>query len=248
MRKGNAMNNIFDFKRFGQVLAKDWKDYFRNFGISLIVWSCIPVLGWITTLIFDFNMDLGTRASTIAILVYSVLIFIPSKVYGKVNLSRDGVGFATLPATSTEKFFSMLIYCSILTPIFVGLGSWAVDTLLALLPFGGFEGFVALPKSHLGYQLVTIACSVMLFSSIFMLGNMIFRKRKAGKTIAWGMLILFVVTMALQLCNFWEAFVRWGCNGITNLEILPWLFDAFMLVLAIVFYILTYRRIKNQKY
>ena len=243
------MNNKFSFDRFGQVLAKDWKNYFRNFGISLIVWSCIPVLGWITTLILDFTLTMGSRISAIAILVYSALIFVPSKVYGKANLSRDGVSFATLPATNAEKFFSMLIYCSILTPIFVGLGSWAVDTLLALLPFGGFEGFVMLPNNiHLGFQLAFIACSVLLFSSTFLLGNMIFKKRKAGKTIAWGMLILFVVTMALQLCNFWEAFVRWECYGIKNPVLLPWLFDAFMLVLAIVLYIFTYRRIKNQKY
>ena len=242
------MKNTFEINRFGQMLAKDWKNYFRNFGISLIVWSCIPVLGWITTLIFDFTMTMETRITTIAILVYSVLIFVPSKVYGKANLSRDGVSFATLPATNAEKFFSMLIYCSILTPILVGLGSWAVDTLLALLPFGGFKGFVALPESHLGMQLATIACSILVFSSIFLFGNMFFKKRKAGKTIAWGMLILFVITMILQLCNFWEAFVRWECYGIKNPEILPWLFDAFMLVLAIVFYIFTYRRIKNQKY
>ena len=242
------MNNKFSFDRFGEVLAKDWKNYFRNFGISLIVWSCIPVLGWITTLIFDFTLTIESRISTIAILVYSVLIFVPSKVYGKANLSRDGVSFASLPATNTEKFFSMLIYCSILTPIIVGLGSWAVDTLLALLPFGGFEGFVALPKSHLGSILAAIACSILLFSSIFLFGNMVFKKRKAGKTFAWGMLIIFVITMVLQLFHFWEAFVRWECYGISNPEILPWLFDAFMLVLAIVFYILTYRRIKNQKY
>ena len=240
------MKNTFEINRFGQVLAKDWKNYFRNFGISLIVWSCMPVLGWITTLIFDFTLTMESRITTIGILVYSVLIFVPSKVYGKANLSRDGVSFATLPATNAEKFFSMLIYCSILTPILVGLGSWAVDTLLALLPFGGFEGFVALPKSHLGLQLVTAACSVLLFSSIFLFGNMIFKKRKAGKTIAWGMLIVFVITMALQLCHFWEAFVRWEIS--MKPGILPWIFDAIMLAFAIVFYILTYRRIKNQKY
>lgn len=238
------MNNKFDFKRFGQVLAKDWKDYFRNFGISLIVWSCIPILFWIATLILDVNMGADGRIAVIASLVFSVLMFVPSKVYGKANLSREGINFASLPATNAEKFFSMVFYCSILTPIIVGLGSWAVDTLLALLPFGGYYEFVVLPKSHLGMQLVTIACSVMLFSSIFLLGNMIFKKRKAGKTIAWTMLIVFVITMVLQLFHFWEAFARWNINSIT----LVWLNNAFMLLLAIMFYILTYRRIKNQKY
>ena len=240
------MNNKFSFDRFGQVLAKDWKNYFRNFGISLIVWSCIPVLLWIATLIFDVNMGADGRIAAIASLVYSVLMFVPSKVYGKANLSREGVSFATLPATNAEKFFSILIYCSILTPVIVGLGSWAVDTLLALLPFGGFYEVVALPKSYIGMQLVTIACSVMLFSSIFLFGNMVFKKRKAGKTIAWGMLIIFVFTMVMQLFNFWEAFEDWTIN-IKPMAI-TWIFDAFMLALAIVFYFLTYRRIKNQKY
>ena len=238
------MNNKFDFKWFGQVLAKDWKDYFRNFGISLIVWSCIPVLFWVTTLIFDINMGADGRIAVIASLVYSVLMFVPSKVYGKANLSRDGVSFASLPATNAEKFFSMVFYCSILTPIIVGLGSWAVDTLLALLPFGGFYELVVLPKSHLGMQLATIACSVLLVSSIFMFGNMVFKKRKAGKTIAWTMLIVFVITMILQLCHFWEAFARWDVNSITFI----WINNGFMFVLAVVFYYLTYRRIKNQKY
>lgn len=238
------MNNTFDFKRFGQVLAKDWKDYFRNFGISLIVWSCIPILAWITTLIFDVKMDPGGRIALIASLVYSVLIFVPSKVYGKANLPREGVSFASLPATNAEKFFSMLIYCSVVTPIIVGLGSWAIDTLLALLPFGGFNGLVALPKSKLGLLLLAIACSVLMFSSIFVFGNMFFKKRKAGKTIAWAMLIVFVVTIILQVCHFWEAFSRWDINPIT----LQWINDAFMFVIAIVFYYLTYRKIKNQKY
>ena len=225
-------------------MTKDWKDYFRNFGISLIVWSCIPVLFWVTTLIFDFKMDPDGRIGTIAALVFSVLMFVPSKVYGKANLPREGVSFASLPATNAEKFFSMLIYCSVVTPILVGLGSWAIDTLLALLPFGGFNGLVALPKSELGMLLVTIACSVLMFSSIFVFGNMIFKRRKAGKTIAWTMLIVFVGTMILQLCHFWEAFELWNIDPITFI----WINDAIMFVFAVVFFYLTYRKIKNQKY
>ena len=245
------MNNKFDFKRFGQVLAKDWKQYFRDFGISLIVWSCIPVLFWIVTLIFDTEMENGSRAVVIGSLVFLVLMFVPSKVYGKANLSREGVGFAMLPATNLEKFFSMVLYCSILTPLIVGLGSWAIDSLLYLLPFGGFTYFfVVLPKSELGLLIISIACSIILFSSIFLFGNMVFKKRKAGKTIAWGLLIIFVITMTLQLFHFWDAFGMWVTNTSYHLEkrFLPWLYNAIMFAFAILFYILTYRKIKTQKY
>ena len=245
------MNKTFDLKRFGQVLAKDWKDYFRSFGISLIVWCCIPVLFWIATLVLDFEMENTARAAIIASLVFSVLMFVPSKVYGKANLSREGVGFAMLPATSLEKFLSMVLYCSVLTPLIVGLGSWAIDSLLYLLPFGGFTYFfVVLPKSELGLLAISIACSIMLISSIFLFGNMVFKKRKAGKTVAWGMLIIFVITMILQLFHFWDAFGMWVTNTSARLDqrFLPWLYSAFMLVIAIVFYLLTYRKIKTQKY
>jgi hypothetical protein len=241
------MSNTFDFKRFAQVLVKDWKNYFRNFGISLIVWSCIPILFWIVTLIFDIKMDNDTRASIIAGLVFSVLLFVPSKVYGKANLSREGVSFAMLPATNLEKFLSMVLYCSVLTPLIVGLGSWAIDSLLTLLPFGGFIEYEALPKSKLGLFIITVACAIILISSIFLLGNMVFKKRKAGKTLAWGMLIIFAVTMILQLFGFFEKYIRWELD-LTSPVILIWLNDTFMFVMAIVFYILTYRKIKTQKY
>ena len=246
------MNNTFDFKRFGQVVVKDWKDYFRFFGISLIVWCSLPILFWISTLILDFEMVNGNRSALIGIFVFITLMFVPSKVYGNANLSREGVSFAMLPATSTEKFFSMVLYCSVLTPLIVGLGSWAVDSFLTILPFGGFEDFVVFPKDGLGIGmfLVFMACMVLSVSAIFMFGNMVFTKRKTGKTIAWAMLIIFIVTMVLQLFHFWEAFGTWVTNTSAHLEhrFLRWVYSAFMLVVAILFYILTYRKIKTQKY
>lgn len=244
------MNNTFDFKRFGQVVAKDWKDYFRIFGIALIVWCSLPILLWISTLVLDFEMFNGYRLIWIGVFVFITLMFVPSKVYGHANLSREGVNFAMLPATSTEQFFSMVLYCSVLTPFIVGIGSWAVDSILTLLPFGGFADFVMFPKDGLCMLLVAIACLILSISAIFMFGNMVFQKRKMGKTIAWTMLILFIFIMVLQLFHFWDAFGTWVTNTSFRLgkPFLLWVYSAFLLVIAIVFYILTYRKIKTQKY
>ena len=172
------MNNSFSFKRFGQVVAKDWKNYFRNFGISLIVWCSLPILVWIATLAMDVDMTADDRIPFIFILFFAVLMFAPSKVYGKSNLSREGVSFAMLPATSAEKFFSMLLYCTILTPLIVGLGSWAVDSLLALLPFGGFVGYVALPKDRFVLLVVAITCADFLHLHVRQHG---FQETQGGK-------------------------------------------------------------------
>ena len=245
MRKGFVMNNSFDFKRFGQVLAKDWKNYFRNCGISLIALIGLPVFVWIAALILDVDIYADSRSPILICIIVGALLLIPSKVYGKANLSREGVDFAMLPATNLEKFFSMLLYCSILTPLIAGLGSWAVDSLLALMPFGGFKGYCINEFYDIGSAIISFISFFLLISSIFLFGNMVFKKRKAGKTIAWGVLIIFVLSMILQLFGFWKAFGYWEIN--TELP-LAYLNAAFMFVVSIVFYYLTYRKIKNQKY
>ena len=109
--------NRFNINRFIDVLKKEWSEYFRAYGISLIVWSCIPVLLWIATLIFGNVVEAGTRAAFIFCFILLAMMNVPEKVYGKVNLQREGVAYSMLPATSGEKFFSMMIYCSIVTPV-----------------------------------------------------------------------------------------------------------------------------------
>lgn len=241
------MNNTFDFKRFGQVVAEDWKLYLRRFGITLIVWTCLPILLWITSLVFDVVIDPGARAGFIAAFIIATVMTVPAIMYGKANLSRDGVSFAMLPATNSEKFLSMVFYCSIVTPLFCGLGAWAVDSLLTLLPFGGFKEFVIpFSMNHLFHNLLFAAMLFLSESALFMLGNMIFKKRKTGKTFAWMLLILFVLTLIIQIDFIWNGLEYLVANIYG--EAAYWFGIAFLIVLTTGINLLTYRRIKNQKY
>ena len=242
------MNNKFDFKRFKQVVAEDWRLYFRRFGITLAVWSCLPIVIWITSLVFGIDVDPEPRAGFILAFIFATVMTVPAHVYGKANLSRDGVSFAMLPATSSEKFLSMVLFCSIITPLFCGLGSWAVDSLLTLLPFGGFKAFVE--PFDLEYPVHNTLMGAMLFfteSSLFMLGNMIFKKRKTGKTFAWILLILFVLTLIIQIPFIMDG-LDYISEHLTNPYAAYWSGIAFLLVLTTCFNLLTYRKIKNQKY
>ena len=251
------MNNTFDFKRFNKVLAYDWKRFIRNFGITLLVWISMPIMFWVTSLVFGFELPVEAREIIIFILVAITLMSAPSRIYGKVNLPREGVGFAMMPAASLEKFFSMFLYCSLVTPAVTLVGSWLVDCLMTLLPFGGFKE-IAMHEDFLrnisfgDFMMLAVALVTAAWaeSSIFMFGNMLFKRRKAGKTFAWGLLIIFVTTMTLQLFHFWEAFGTWVTNTSFRLEerFLPWLYSSFQFVIAVVFYALTYRKIKTQKY
>ena len=90
----------------------------------------------------------------------------------------------------------------------------------------------------------------MLFlteSALFMLGNMIFKKRKTGKTFAWILLILFVLTLIIQIDFIWNGLDHF-LSQITSPIAVYWFGIAFLLVLTTCLNLLTYRRIKNQKY
>ena len=246
------MNNTFNFKRFNQVLAYDWKRFIRNFGITLLVWISMPVMFWVTSLVFGFELPAFLRLYIIFCLVGITVMSAPSRIYGKVNLPREGVGFAMLPASCMEQFWSMFFYCSLVTPVLTLVGGWIVDCLMALLPFGGFNEYIPvldalkdIPFDALIAIVVMLITTVWAESSIFMFGNMLFKRRKGGKTFGWALLIMFTLVLVFQLTDSWEVFDRiFSEDSIANL----WICSAIMLAIACGFYFGTYRKIKTQKY
>ena len=246
------MSNAFNFKRFNKVLAFDWKRFIRNFGITLLVWISMPVMFWVTSMVFNFELPVEIREVILFGIVAITVMSAPSRIYGKVNLPREGVGFAMLPATNLEKFFSMFLYCSLVTPAVTLVGSWLVDCLMALLPFGGFND-IAMNEDFLRnisfgdfiMLVIALVTTAWAESSIFMFGNMLFKRRKSGKTFGWFLLIMFVLVLLLQLTNGWKLFdVIFSTDSKANV----WIFSAIMLVIACGFYFGTYRKIKTQKY
>lgn len=135
------MNNTFNINRFGSLLAFDGKKYIRSFGLSLAILCGLNLVLWLLTLIFNFTMPTFPRWGVIYFAMFLGIIMVPSKAFGNINLSREGVRFAMLPVSNLEKYLSYVFFC-LLTPVAIILGSWAIDSLLTLLPFGGFEHYI----------------------------------------------------------------------------------------------------------
>ena len=135
------MNNTFNFNRFGKVLATDGRKYYRNFGITLAILSGLTLVLWLLTLIFNFTMPTIARWGMIYLAVCLAYIMVPAKAFGDINMQREGVRFAMLPASNLEKFLSYALFC-LLTPVVVFFLSWGVDSLLTALPFGGFKHYI----------------------------------------------------------------------------------------------------------
>lgn len=278
------MNNTFSFKRFIKLLGKDNNMYLRNFGTSIIVFSCMPAVFWIFNLIFSTTTHPGVRLAFICIMVAIAMMIVPSKVYGNANLSREGVGFAMLPASSLEKFLCMFIHCAILTPIIIFCWAHVVDLLLSLFPFGGFEerihiltiseivrmlddsdGVVQVANSGIvfsdifpvGVIRTAYYTSIIQWAAIFMLGNMLFKKHKAGKTFACYLGISYVVSTIFGLLVFsservklwFERFDEFSDAQIasTFVNCMTWSL-VISIIITVLLLFFTYRKIKTQKY
>ena len=278
------MNNTFSFNRFKDLLLKDGKMYIRNFGTNLIALCCMTAILWIFTLLFGTSAQGASRfAIIVASTIFSMMI-VPSKVYGNANLSREGVGFAMLPASSLEKFVSMFVYCAIVTPVVVFFGGYLVDALLSVFPFGGFEkpihlytinDFVRMMDNSEGviqngnmelsfgdvFPIAVIRTSlyvgIIQWAAIFMLGNMLFKKHKAGKTLVCYMGISYVFSTLFGLSFITNGRLQQWLESLENLseaEMIQlahngtiWAMIIGIIILGVLLYF-TYRKIKTQKY
>ena len=140
------MNNTFNLNRFGKLLAFDGRKYVRNFGITLAILCGLNLVLWLLTLIFGFTMPSLPRYGVIWLAVFLGIILVPAKAFGDINLPREGVSYAILPVSTLEKYLSYVLYC-LLTPVVIVIGSWAFDSLLTLLPLGGFDHYIR----HVGF-------------------------------------------------------------------------------------------------
>ena len=204
------MNNTFNINRFGKILKHDGLNFFPNIILALAIIWAIPVIMYLFTSLMPTNdtnqmYSPFSRIELISTLSTIVLIIAPARLYRHCNDQRKGIGYAMLPASTLEKFLSMVIYCVIVTPIIYTAGALAIDSFLAIFN-GPYEGFAVshyfdslaniksfLDKDHVmlddswmlyynslspTFMLILSALGTLTISSIFMFGNMIFKKHK----------------------------------------------------------------------
>jgi hypothetical protein len=204
------MSNTFDINRFGKLLRKDATDFFPNYGLTLVIFACIPIALWLLTTIFSGEVIPVMRWGVIGILFYIACMVGPEKIYGKANLPKEGNEFAMTPASSLEKFLSMMFFCLIVTPVLFLAGSLLIDTILTILPFGSYaESLFStnfanlhdmsnpnLTNTELAHIVkMGIWTGFLGFLSLvakYMFGNMLFKSHKTVKTIAVLLVIAFI--------------------------------------------------------
>lgn len=266
------MNSNCNSNRFSKVLVHDFHNTYSLFGLSMLITLLIPAFIWILGLALqDAVVEVWNRRNFIKLAVYLTAAISSMKIYNSCNLVGKGNYFAMLPASLCEKFSSMLIYCLVICPLVVFVGSVAVDTLLTLLPFGPYKEYLwQLPdwmrkiNTIGGYTsfggLVLTAMKIFAVASLFMLANTIFKKNKFIKTVLWLLVIAFALILIIapimnhiNWADNWDWIVKIGewlkiKSQEQLLRLFYWSQFVFFALLTFIFSFITYRRLKKMQY
>lgn len=233
------MNDIFNIRRFGNYLASDARSCVANYGLSMLLISLMGLIIYGGTVIMGmiFNgewggPELSFRVFTFAVSLIILVLTMPVKCYGRITEKRFGSQWLMIPASSFEKFLSMVIMTVIAIPASVCLVYLCVDGLLCSLDptcgtglFASLRGLLddlinvsaasnsdiaAFPELANFVKQVTnpwlYLDDAMGMFLITLAGAVIFEKGKTSKTIIFYILIATV--LGLAVIPFTNAFFK----------------------------------------
>lgn len=199
------MKNIFDLRRFGYVLAYDLNKAYKTYGLSAMIAGLFPLVLFIFyqlfSLIFSQSMGVMPASLKMTALMCSLAIFLissPSKIYGNITEKRYGSDWLMVPASTFEKFLSMVTVLCVVLPLVFTVLFFGADLLLgAIVPNRYGDPFIAnAVKGALQFLAdetpgidPTMACIFLPWLSwceailVFALGAVFFKDRKVAKTV-----------------------------------------------------------------
>jgi len=197
------MNDFFNFNRFLKVFNYDFKNNISNFGLSALLLSLGPVFCYVIVSLMSFLLAhyswmggpaLGARLGCFTAISICFVLMFPSKVYGYLTDKKAGSSYIMLPASSFEKFLSMILSVLIIFPAFYFLVYFGMDYLICLIdPSCGNSLIVAAQKASTDLSLSTnwflnisiFRCVVSMFEVLlaFLLGAIYFKRRKISMVI-----------------------------------------------------------------
>lgn len=210
------MKEIFDFKRFGKTLCYDLDNLRNRYGLSLLIISCLPVVMFVFFWLFyivlggDYKaMVLSSRISAFVCAAFTLVMTMPVKTYGFLTEKKAGSQWLTLPASTFEKFLSMLVTVLVIVPLFFGAVYLLSDFILSVcvpeygrciagMRLSDVESEVtAYLQLTYGGVFGTLYYTWVINALVFTLGAIFFKKAKVSKTI---LCILVFVIIFTQIC------------------------------------------------
>ena len=216
-------SNVFNMNRFRRYFSSDFRSAVSNYGITFLVFSTLAVTAYLLHGLFFLTatgewhgMSSWLRIVLFVIFGLTELIGSPAKLYGHLTDRKEGSAFLLVPASRFEKFVSMVLISCIITPFLFGIVYMTLDSFVCFIDpacgdslfksfFKNSPSFIDTTPDILIYKesIRSILTPWLYFDDIiqisllFLMGALIFKKSKTGKTL--GSLILISISLNLLL-------------------------------------------------
>lgn len=179
-------SNIFSFERFLKVLKYDLRMRVPAIGTMFLVLLVIP---HVLHLIMDYGNSFPARQrlDLYALMCVFLVFYAPFKIYSAFREKQGRTSFLMLPASSLEKFASMVLLSIVMVLAFV-LCTYLLDAALCLLFSGQYDSVVTADYGFLANG----ALVLLVILSTAVLGNTLFKKGAPGKTLLCIFILLFL--------------------------------------------------------
>ena len=213
------MNNVFDFQRFGNYFLYDLRRAKNNYAISLLVIGLLPVALYLITQFFSLISGNGVTELSevpkfIAVFagIVAVMMSAGAKIYGSITEKRSGSDYLLLPASTLEKWLSMILIVCVVLPIALFALMLVSDGIMSLLLPNSYGDRVlsldfarglldtVMDKEGVYFNLPAVGflnwCETLL---VFTLGAVCFKKSKVAKTLLCLLAFSMVISPLMLL-------------------------------------------------
>jgi hypothetical protein len=261
------MNNIFKPKRFGMLFIKFTTEQYKGYLMSLLVlMGVLTIGGCFMVYLMNVRMEISLQLLLLLwVILFAGTIF-TSTIFTQLSNSKKAIVSLTLPATHFEKYLVAWLYSFIIFMVVVIIGFYLV--MLFLLNIRHFPG----PQEeifNLFYNVNGLGTSVFfvlltlygLLHSIAFYGALYFQKMNFVKTALLFFLIIGVLIIGnnlvmrqmihrdiIQVMPFATVgFIENGATYSINTSGFIWVGQVVFVVLAFIFWIAAYFRLKEKQ-
>ena len=208
------MNNIISIKRFGRYFTHDLTFARNNFGLQLLIAGLLPVIIWFFTQVFhrifsgSWSQDSSSSQITAFLASYfMVMIAFPVKAYGGLTARSSGSQWILLPASTFEKWLSMVLITCVVVPVIWAVLLLGSDALMSLTPGYGKSAAYFLFNANELINDAADTCQLQISpfyilglswctnALVWLLGAIWFRSGKVAKTFLAIMAFSFVISI-----------------------------------------------------
>lgn len=275
------MSNVFNLKRAGNYFCHDLNTAKNNYLYSMLILGLMPIIIFILYELFAliFNrgqfdeIDSTFQKVMFTISVATLVITFPIKQYGRLTDKRYGSDWLMLPASTFEKWLSMVLMTCLVVPVVFLVLNLGSDWLLSVI-FPNLYPDAIVSSDSLGKFLNVFngdfadetgisvnmlgACYASWCENILIvtLGAVLFKKAKFPKTLLACTGIMIVIFFLIVMFNGFdlnindEDFERW--LGADDPQVFVRRLNVFLTTIYTVIFVLLggglYLRLKTLKH